>query len=191
MTTSTYGPGRFESASRKIFDALHPDPAALDLHDIAISLGNICRFGGHIRAFFSVADHSRFVARILETRGEPPIVQLAGLMHDVVEIITGDVISPMKAIYGENLEEVENLWTPVVEAWIGLPVRATWARPVKTADLAAYCIETRELRGWLPPGAGAYPSESLYWETPNGPYVSGVLWREAVKKKLDELAALK
>jgi len=187
MTTSVFGPGRFQSEGQRMYDALKPDVAALDLLDISISLGNICRFGGHIRNFYSVADHSRFVARILKARGEPQAVQLAGLVHDVVEVVTGDVIGPMKAIYGESLARVEDLWTPVVENWFGLLIGETKAPAVKDADLTAYFVETEQLRGWRAQGAEFTQAEYGWWETPSTPYVGGGLWRDEVKKVLDEL----
>jgi len=193
--TSILGPGRFWSIHRKVFDALHPELSDLDvlnLEDIAISLGNICRFGGHLRIFYSVACHSRFVARILQARRFPNEVAFAGLVHDVVEIITGDVISPMKPVFGEGLKEVENLWTPVVEKWFGLPEGATKAPEVKDADLTAYYIENKILRGWegqhvdhlediaLPIAALAY-ADLLH--TPLLPQPAGQEWYLEVKRR--------
>jgi len=191
MTTTSFGPGRFQTEGQRMYDAMNPDPAALDLLDISISLGNICRFGGHIRSFYSVADHSRFVARILKSRGEPRAVQLAGLIHDVVEVVTGDVIGPMKEIYGESLAKVEALWTPVVEKWFGLPEAATHSSDVKHADLTAYFIETERLRGWRAQDSTYTHTEYSLWETPSTPYVGGGLWRDEVKKILDPLGIRK
>lgn len=182
MTTATFGPGRFQTEGQRMIDALKPDPAALDLRDIAISLGNICRFGGHIREFYSVADHSRFVARILQTRGEPPVVAMAGLVHDVVEVVTGDVIGPMKPIYGESLHRVEALWTPVVEKWFGLPVGITTAPAVKNADLTAYYIEVEQLRGWRAEGSTYTPMEWGLWMKPEAPGHSGYNWYDEVER---------
>jgi hypothetical protein len=182
MTTHTFGPGRFQSESQRMYDALHPDPVALNLRDISISLGNICRFGGHIRTFYSVADHSRFVARILAVRGEPPVVQHAGLVHDVVEVVTGDVIGPMKPVYGESLKRVEDLWTPVVEKWFDLPIGSTTTPAVKSADLTAYYIEVEQLRGWRAEGATYTPVEYALWGKPEAPSHSGYNWYDAVER---------
>ena len=184
--TSILGPGRFWSIFKDVIDARHPDPEVLNLEDISISLGNICRFGGHLRDFYSVADHSRFVARILVARNVDQKTVLAGLVHDVVEVITGDIISPMKPIFGEGLKQVDDLWTPVVEKFFGLESGATSVPEVKAADLAAYYVENQILRGW--PGqhvqhlndAGG-PTEAMekyggLWRTPLLPYDSGMAW---------------
>lgn len=192
--TSILGPGRFWSIQRRVFDALHPELAdleVLNLEDIAASLGNICRFGGHLHVFYSVADHSRFVARILMAHGVSDQVVFSGLVHDVVEIITGDVVSPMKPVFGEGLKEVERLWTPIVEKWFGLPEGATKAPEVKEADLAAYYIENETLRGWqgqhvdhledtvLPKAAMAYSS---LWQKPLLPRDAGIEWLREVSR---------
>jgi hypothetical protein len=55
-----------------------PDPDQLDAGDIARALANLCRFGGHCRPFYSVAQHSVMGDRVRlpgqgrETRGPHP-----------------------------------------------------------------------------------------------------------------------
>lgn len=71
-------------------------PEDVDIADIAHALANLCRFTGHTREFYSVAQHSVLVSRLLERWGCDPWVQLWGLMHDAAEAYLGDVASPMK-----------------------------------------------------------------------------------------------
>lgn len=69
------------------------DEGVPTVEDISIALARIPRFGGHTCRLWSVADHSRFCLRLA---GHDPLVQLAALMHDWHEAITGDVPTPWK-----------------------------------------------------------------------------------------------
>ena len=62
-----------------------PRPEDIHIEDIAHALANICRFGGHSRTFYSVAEHSILVAEILRQDSQPRHVIFAGLMHDAAE----------------------------------------------------------------------------------------------------------
>lgn len=44
--------------------------------DLATSLSHLCRFNGHVKFFYSVAQHSISVARLVEKRGSAPSVVL-------------------------------------------------------------------------------------------------------------------
>jgi 5'-deoxynucleotidase YfbR-like HD superfamily hydrolase len=73
-----------------------PDPAQLDAGDIARALANLCRFGGHSRVFYSVAQHSVIVSCIVEERGGDVEDAFAALMHDAGEAYLGDMPHPLK-----------------------------------------------------------------------------------------------
>ena len=40
------------------FDLLDPKPDQINIHDIANALSKLCRFTGHVKQFYSVAEHS-------------------------------------------------------------------------------------------------------------------------------------
>jgi hypothetical protein len=73
-----------------------PDPDQLDIGDIARALANQCRFGGHCRVFYSVAQHSVIVSELVEERGGDAEEVFAALMHDAGEAYLGDMPHPLK-----------------------------------------------------------------------------------------------
>ena len=73
-----------------------PDPEQLDIGDIARALANQCRFGGHCRVFYSVAQHSVIVSELVEERGGDVEDVFAALMHDASEAYLGDMPHPLK-----------------------------------------------------------------------------------------------
>ena len=63
-------PGPYlQTVSGRRLNPFDPDPSQLDPDDIARALGNVCRFGGHARTFYSVAQHSVIVSELVEQRG--------------------------------------------------------------------------------------------------------------------------
>lgn len=69
---------------------------ASDVHiwDIAHHLGNLCRYTGACPVFYSVAQHSVLVSRMMAEYG--PRMALAGLLHDAGEYVFNDLASPVK-----------------------------------------------------------------------------------------------
>lgn len=88
--------GRYiQTASGGKFWPLDPRTDEIYLTDIAESLSNICRYNGHCRHFYSVAQHSVLVSMMV-----PPEDAKWGLMHDAAEAYVGDVVYPLKRIFG-------------------------------------------------------------------------------------------
>jgi len=85
------GVGHITTFTGKKFNLERPD---FDLEDIAHALANTCRYGGHCRKFYSVAEHSVNVARIMDVEGlgDPR----EGIMHDATEAYLSDVPAPFK-----------------------------------------------------------------------------------------------
>lgn len=78
------------------FDVTNQNKWNFDKKDIAMALANTCRFGGMISPFYSVAEHSVKVSRLLREEGAPPDVQLVGLLHDATEAYILDIPRPWK-----------------------------------------------------------------------------------------------
>ena len=75
----------------KQFDLRDPTPSIICIEDIAHSLSNLCRYVGHSKTFYSVAQHSVIVSyNCTDVRW--------GLMHDVAEAYIGDISRPLKTL---------------------------------------------------------------------------------------------
>lgn len=83
------------------FDFLDPKPDQFTIEDIAGALSKICRFGGQIDCFYSVAEHSVNCAEQASTDGLSVETQLALLLHDATEAFCGDVVKPLKIMLPE------------------------------------------------------------------------------------------
>jgi hypothetical protein len=75
----------------KSFHLFEPDADMIDPRDISHSLAHLCRFNGHTREFYSVAQHSCIVADLV-----PEEHKLAALLHDAPEAYLGDLTRPLK-----------------------------------------------------------------------------------------------
>ena len=73
------------------FYPLTPTAASIEIEDIAHALSNLCRFNGHCDRFYSVAEHSFMVSRMV-----PEKYRLEALLHDASEAYLCDVPRPLK-----------------------------------------------------------------------------------------------
>lgn len=90
-------PGPYlQTVSGRWVNPFDPDPEQLDIADITRALANTCRFGGHCRSFYSVAQHSVIVSELVEQRGGDAEDAFAALMHDASEAYLGDMPHPIK-----------------------------------------------------------------------------------------------
>lgn len=73
-------------------------PEDVDIRDIAHSLSLQCRFNGHCKVFYSVAEHSvNVVAWLVENHSFDELALFRwGLMHDAAEAYFSDVPRPVK-----------------------------------------------------------------------------------------------
>lgn len=87
-----------ETVSGRKINVTDPDPATIEITDIAWSLSRMPRFSGHSIPYvpYSVAQHCIQVAKELAPHG--PEIQLYGLLHDAAEAYINDLPSPVKHI---------------------------------------------------------------------------------------------
>jgi len=88
--------GMMYTASGVPFWPLEPRAEDIRIQDIAHALANLCRFNGHTKEYYSVAQHCVIMARACEATGGDPETCFALLMHDAAEAYMGDMIRPLK-----------------------------------------------------------------------------------------------
>lgn len=127
----------FTTYTGKQFKPFNPDPEDITLEDIAHALSLQGRFNGHTRVFYSIAQHSVYVASLV-----PPEDQLHALLHDGPEAYLGDVVKPLKNGL-KRYQELEEVIEKMVYERFGLnPVMPP---SVKKADLRILYTEARDL----------------------------------------------
>lgn len=120
--------GHIMTYTGRMIDPLDLNELDVDIRDIAHALSNTCRFGGHSRRFYSVAEHSILVTLWLMDQKQPASGCLWGLLHDAAEAYLGDVPSPYKSKalfrvgnFHETYKEVENRTMSTIASAFGLP----------------------------------------------------------------------
>ena len=140
--------------SGRRLDLLDPSPLDIELEDIAHGLARVARWNGQTSGdhIFSVAQHSLLVEAIASSN-EPTLDQascLTILLHDAAEYVVGDMISPFKAVIGDEYRAVEKRILAAVMVRFGLPAvipKAT-AQRAKQADVIAAYHEAVHLAGF-------------------------------------------
>lgn len=133
------------------FWPIDPRPEEVCVEDIAHALALQCRFAGHCRVPYSVAEHSVRVSLMVERlvddgcRGERlRCTVLAALLHDASEAYCVDVPRPLKP-YLRGYKDIESGVMRAIEAWAGLPAGACDGPMVKRADAVLLMTEARDI----------------------------------------------
>lgn len=108
-----------ETYTGKRFYPLDPRPDDVCLEDIAHALSLACRYNGHSKFFFSVAQHSLNCREMAERMGLIKQVQLLCLLHDAAEAYIGDMVRPMKPLFLQ-FEVMENKIQKVIYEALGV-----------------------------------------------------------------------
>jgi len=145
------------TASGGYFNFENPDPASINIHDIAHALSHLCRFTGHTGSFYSVAQHSVMVSRL-----SPKKLALEGLLHDASEAYLGDVSSPLKALLPDYRRIEDNVQLAIAHAF---DLDYPFSLNIHYADMVALATERRDL---MPVAkAGLQEMDQALWEHVN------------------------
>ena len=126
--------------SGRPFFLTDPDVREVDIKDIAHSLANQCRFNGHTKKFYSVAQHSVIVSENVPSR-----LALEGLLHDAGETYVTDLAKPVKVLVEGAYTELEHTMDLVICEAFDLSYEDCHAGPVKIADKRLVATERRDL----------------------------------------------
>lgn len=139
-------------ASGAYFDLSDPDPMQIKIQDIAGALSKICRFGGHVNEFYSVAEHCCLAADEAFREGHSPEECLAVLLHDAAEAYVGDMVKPLKMLVGASFSEVEENVEHAIEMALGVDFKKH-DEVIKTFDRGMLMAERRRF----------FNSDSVVW----------------------------
>jgi len=148
--------------SGRRLDLLAPDPADIEIDDIAHGLARLARWNGQTQGShaFSVAQHALTVEQIAGS-DDPQWTRpwrLAALLHDAPEYVIGDLISPFKAAIGLDYKAFELRLLAAIHVRFGLPAALPEAvtHAIKAADSIAAYFEATQLAGFSVAEARTY-----------------------------------
>lgn len=146
--------GWMQTYTGKQFFPLDPDPLLIEVEDIANALSNLCRFCGHSKFFYSVAQHSVLVSMHVNRD-----IALEALMHDAAEAYTGDLIRPIKrSVMGWN--DIETNIQKVICDALNLRFNVMCGKEVLHADNVVLANEKRDVMGNPPAEWASLPEPS-------------------------------
>ena len=136
---------RIQTYTGKRFYPFDPRPEEIDILDIAHALSMQCRFGGHIKQFYSVAEHSVNACDLLED----PRERMRALLHDGSEAFIADMVTPVKRFMPEY-KSLENIIQSAIDNKFG--VEDVPYENIKKADLQMLSTEAHQLMLIAPVG---------------------------------------
>ena len=125
---------------------LQPTERDIHMSTLAIVLSRICRFGGHTRQFYSVAEHSLRVMQLVSHLTADPAIRLAAILYDAHEAYSGfgDVCKPARCL-APRVEEVQDGLDQVIAAKFGFDAALFKHDLVQLADARLLATEARDL----------------------------------------------
>lgn len=157
--------GTIQLTNGHYFDFNDPARSEFDVQVIAAALSRICRFTGHCRKFYSVAQHAVLASYIV-----PPEHAYEALHHDDAEAFVNDLSKPLKELL-PDYQRVEARVQAAVFARLGIdePLPAC----VKQADMILLATEQRDLMPlekiaieWRDEGDGTTPTPIRWADAP-------------------------
>lgn len=113
------------------FWPIDPRPEEIEIEDIAHALSMMCRYNGHCRTFYSVAEHSVIVSEHV-----PKEHALWALLHDASEAYIADIVRPAKRFIVGYHEAETRIMNAVCERFGLSPTIPAEVKRVDNAILA-------------------------------------------------------
>lgn len=151
-----------------VFDLEEPEEYNYTIEEIAVVLSRTLRFGGHTKVPYTVAQHSIFVAALVEAKcdqlqidfKDTRTAKMHALLHDAHEAYTTDLTTPMKNYLSQETERLTMLEHNVQRAIENKLIPDNFTASghiyslIKRADIVALVSEAIELfpridRNWL------------------------------------------
>lgn len=128
-----------QTFSGKRFTPTNPNYESIVIQDIAHALSMQCRFSGHVKKFYSVAQHSVLVSYLCDSKDA-----LWGLLHDATEAYLVDIPRPLKRSgkFDAYLEFEKNMQTAICTRFGLIDLEPL---SVKMADKIMLATEARDL----------------------------------------------
>jgi len=119
-----------------------PQPDDIHIEHIAHALANQCRWTGHVKSFYSVAQHCIDVSYIVG-----PELALTALVHDASEAYIGDISTPLKWLLEAEAPGLIKGIEDKIHRAIADKFGTIYPYPpeVKHADMVAAAMERRDL----------------------------------------------
>ncbi|WP_336287882.1 MULTISPECIES: HD family hydrolase [unclassified Bartonella] len=140
--------------SGRRLDLLNPSPFDIEIEDIAHGLARVARWNGQTKGehAYSVAQHSLLVEQIFQKISPQSCNNecLCALLHDAPEYVIGDMISPFKAVIGEQYKLIEKRIQDAIHMRFSLSIDLSQKllKKIKQADRIAAFYEAITLAGF-------------------------------------------
>ena len=142
--SEVYNDGWIQTFTGRKFYFLRCTPDDICLHDISRALSHLCRFTGHTKYHYSVAQHSESVS------GYFPQNPLLGIMHDAVEAYINDMSRPLKHLGNHGLyKKVNDHIEAMIYEKFDIKIKGSDLEDLKVVDTRMLVTEARDV---LPQG---------------------------------------
>lgn len=133
--------GWIQTFSGVAFSIENASPEDVRIVDIAHALSHACRFTGHVKTFYSVAEHSVRMLSLCQSRH----AMRQALLHDATEAYLVDVPRPVKP-YLKGYAELETKIARLIGERFGVTLEPLPAA-IKHYDAIMLSTEKRDLMG--------------------------------------------
>lgn len=117
MEENLYTPNCIRTYSGHYINPFDPDPSKICIEDIAQALSQIPRFNGHLKNFFSVAQHCLDMVNTCKYEISDNQMYLTILLHDATEAYLLDLPKPLKNNLPGYREAEDNLYRVIADKY--------------------------------------------------------------------------